>query len=150
MAHFVFKLEGVLEQRRTVERQRQRDVAEAQRDVMRLERELHDATIAAAEGSIELRGPIDARLLLAQARFESAMRAKVQALKEQVEAARLALSNAQAALTEAAKQRKVLEKLRENQGAAWAQRQRRREAQASDEVAQRMTASADEIEAGRS
>lgn len=137
MPQFEFKLDGLLELRKTAERQRLRDVAEAQRDVVRIERELHDAAEATAAGSIELRGRIDPRLLLAQVRFEEAMRARMAALQDQMTAATAKLSAAQAALTEAAKQRKVLEKLRENQESAWAQQQRRREDRAGDDVAQR-------------
>ena len=40
MSRFVFKLQSVLEQRVNAERQRQRDFAEAQRQMVRIEREL--------------------------------------------------------------------------------------------------------------
>src|SRR5438093_8405663 len=137
MAAFEFKLEGVLEQRRSAERQRQGELAAAQRRLLSLQHDLRVATGAASLADMNLRGRVDPRLLLEHARYAQAMRRRTRALREQLADAMRQVSVAQLALTEAAKQRKVLEKLWENQQTAWTVLERRREAMAADDLAQR-------------
>jgi flagellar export protein FliJ len=111
MARFTFKLEAVLEQLAAVSR-----------------------TSAA-----ELRsGRLSAAALAAHQRFILSIRHKSAALKGGLGGAERDLHDAQAALTEAAKQRKVMEKLREREHAKWAEQQRRRDAQEADDVAQQI------------
>jgi flagellar FliJ protein len=139
VARFTFKLEAVLEQRKNAERQRQRDVATAQHAVLKLQAEI-DALVAVSRSSAaELRtGRLSAATLAAHQRFILSTRHKARALKQQHAAAERDLHDAQAALTEAAKQRKVMEKLREREHAKWAEQQRRRDAQEADDVAQQI------------
>jgi flagellar biosynthesis chaperone FliJ len=66
------------------------------------------------------------------------MRHKAKSLKQQHADGERDLHDAQAALTEAAKQRKVMEKLREREHAKWAEAQRRRDAQEADDVARQI------------
>jgi flagellar biosynthesis chaperone FliJ len=66
------------------------------------------------------------------------MRHKAGALKQQHAETERELSDAQAALTEAAKQRKVIEKLREREHAKWAAAQQRREVQDAEDVARQI------------
>ena len=73
------------------------------------------------------------------------MRLKILGLTQQLITARAALEATEAALIEAAKQRKVLEKLRQKQEAQWASRERRREQTATDDVAQGIARAADEM-----
>src|SRR5215208_357386 len=115
MPRFVFKLEGVLDQRRHVEQQRQRDLAEAQLQILTIEREVEKAAASQESASVPLRGRIDPRTLAAHVRFSQVMRQKLSKLREQLGAAREDLATAHAALIEASKQRKVLEKLQEKQ-----------------------------------
>jgi flagellar FliJ protein len=136
MARFVFKLEGVLDQRRHVEQQRQRDLAEAQLQILAIEREVEKAAASQESASVPLRGRIDPRTLAVQVRFSQVMRQKLSQLRHHLAAARDDLATAQAALIEASKQRKVLEKLHEKQQARWAEEQQRREAAAHDEMNQ--------------
>src|SRR2546421_1862805 len=113
MSAFVFKLESVLEQRRAVGRERQRDFANAQRRVMQLERELQKVNDLLQSGESLLRGIVHSRVLLAQARYQSSLRHKLASLRSQIQPARQAMATAQTVLVEAAKQRKIMEKLRE-------------------------------------
>ena len=78
-------------------------------------------------------------MLLLQARYQSAMRHKLARLTSQAEIARRDVTAAQATLVEAAKQRKVLEKLRDNQQARFDAEQRKREAFENDDATRRFS-----------
>jgi len=133
---FTFKLEAVLDQRKHVERQRQREVAAAQHRVLSHQAEL-DALAAVKRASAkELRsGSLTAATLAAHQRFATATRQKGAALHRALADARRDLAAAQHALLEAAKQRKVMEKLREREQQRWAEQMRRRELIEADEIA---------------
>jgi flagellar protein FliJ len=134
MRRFIFKLEGVLDQRKQIEQQRQRDLAEAQLQILTIEREVEKVAVSQESASVPLRGRIDPRTLAVQVRFSQVMRQKLSKLRQQLLTAREDLATAQAALIEASKQRKVLEKLQEKQQARWTEEQQRREAAAHDEM----------------
>ena len=148
MRRFVFKLEGVLEQRRQAERQRQRELAQTQRRIMMLQHDLEDVAAQEKLGSTPLRGRVDPRTLAMQVRFWQVMHQKLDGLREQLDAARSELASAQAALVESSKQRKVIEKLQEKQQARWLAEQQKRETAANDEVAQRVSRLEDSVGAG--
>lgn len=139
MKTFVFRLQSVLEQRHNVERQRQRDLAQAQRTFLAIEAEITAARESFRLAEAKLSGRVDARVLLLQARYQSAMRHKLARLTSQAEIARRDVTAAQATLVEAAKQRKVLEKLRENQQARFDAEQRKREAFENDDATRRFS-----------
>ena len=139
MPRFAFKLDGVLEQRKNAERQRQRDVATAQKMLLKLQAEIDALSAVSRSSAIELRsGRLSAAALAAHQRFLLSMRHKSKSLKQQHAEADRDLHDAQSALTEAAKQRKVMEKLREREHAKWAEHQRRRDAQEADDVARQI------------
>ena len=139
MARFTFKLEAVLEQRKNAERQRQRDVATAQHAMLKLQAEIDALAAVSRKSATELRsGGLSAAALAAHQRFTLSMRHKSAALKRRLGETEGELHDAQAALTEAAKQRKVMEKLREREHAKWADQQRRRDAQEADDVARQI------------
>jgi flagellar FliJ protein len=139
MRRFVFKLEGVLEQRRHAEQQRQRDLAEAQKQILTLEREVNLATSAEKSSTPSLRGRVDPRTLAIYVRFSQVMRHKLATLRAQLAGARDDLATAREALVEASKQRKVLEKLQEKQHARWLAEQQRHETRAHEDVSQQIT-----------
>jgi flagellar FliJ protein len=139
MKTFVFRLQSVLEQRHNVERQRQRDLAQAQRTFLAIEAEITAARESFRLAEAKLSGRVDARVLLLQARYQSAMRHKLARLTSQAEIARRDVTAAQATLVEAAKQRKVLEKLRENQQARFDAEQRKRETFENDDATRRFS-----------
>ena len=139
MARFSFKLEGVLEQRKNAERQRQRDVATAQHALLKLQAEIDALAAVSRASAAELRSSrLSAAGLAAHQRFILSMRHKAGALKQQHADTERELSDAQAALTEAAKQRKVIEKLREREHAKWSAVQQRRDAQDAEDVARQI------------
>ena len=133
---FTFKLEAVLEQRKQAERQRQREVAAAQHRLLQLQAEL-DALAAVKRASAkQLRaGKISAAALAAHQRFAAATRQKGATLNRALTEARRDLDAAQLTLVEAAKQRKVMEKLREREHARWVEQIRKHEQAEADEIA---------------
>jgi flagellar FliJ protein len=143
MAQFKFNLKGVLRQRELAEDQRQRTFADAQRAYAELETQLKamDDEVKAAGEDLRrnhLVGPINVHYLAAHRRFGMAMQRKAMALAERMAEAKQVVDAARAALVEAAKQRKTLEKLKEKRQATWAEDQTRREQAATDEVAQQI------------
>ena len=146
MSVFVFKLESVLDQRRNVERERQRDFAQAQRRIMQLERELQKVNDLLHSRESLGRGIIRSRVLLAQARYQSSLRHKLASLRSQIPPARAALAIAQSVLVEAAKQRKIMEKLRENQQRRFEAEKQKREIREQDEAARLLGRAENEVE----
>src|SRR3978361_809821 len=125
MAKFDFQLEGVLRHRHRIEHQRQRDYAIAQAERTKA----HDALKALDErvqqAAKDLRdnhliGQIDLSFLAAHRRFMQAMQRQGLALMQKYQDGQKKFEVAQAPLAEAAKQRKILEKLRERQQSRWA------------------------------
>jgi flagellar protein FliJ len=145
VARFTFKLEGVLEQRHHAERQRQREVAVAQHKLLRIQAEMDALGAVARSSAVQLRtGRLTSQLLAAHQRFDSAMRQKGTALQRQIEEARHELDAAQTALADAAKQRKVMEKLKEREQAKWSEAQQKMEAIETDEIGRRVFREADD------
>jgi flagellar protein FliJ len=140
VAKFVFQFDGVLRQREHVERQRQREHAIVQQEMTRLQAELRQLN-EQVQGSTEdlrsnhLMGRLDLGFLAAHRRFMLAMQRKGATLVQQIAAVQKRLDAAQAALAEAAKQRKIMEKLRERSLARWKAEQDRKEMIENDEIA---------------
>lgn len=143
MAQFKFNLQTVLRQRELIEQERQRALAHVQRVYNDMEAELRRMDEVARGATQDLRdnhliGSISVEYLAAHRRFSLGMQRKAVAhaarmaeVKKQVDAAR-------AALIEAAKDRKAMEKLRDRRLEDWTEDQNRREAAATDEVAQQI------------
>lgn len=139
MAKFTFPLDGVLRQRKHVEEQRRRELAVVQAELAALEAELRAMDRGVAESTADVRnnrlvGPLDLPYLIAHRRYSAAMQRKAAALVQQMIAVKTRLELHRKALLEAAKQRKIIEKLRENRKAQWAEEQARREMASLDEV----------------
>src|SRR4051812_26489744 len=98
MRQFVFKLEGVLEQRKQAENRCQRALAEAHRQVIWIQQQITDAATAEKSAALPLRGRLDPRALATQVRFSQVMRQKLATLCGQLDAAREDLITAQASL----------------------------------------------------
>jgi flagellar FliJ protein len=139
MARFVFALEAVLRQRTHAERERMREMAACQAEMTRLQAELR-ALNDALQGSAadmkanHLTGPIDVAYLAAHRRYTVAMQRKGQSLVQEMARQQRKVDEAQRLLAEAAKERKVIEKLREKQFERWKQDVTRREQADADEV----------------
>jgi flagellar FliJ protein len=139
MPKFTFRLAGVLDHRKQIERQRQRELSVAQQKILSIQAELDALSAVKRTSSDQLRrGHLTAASLAAHQRFAAAMRHKAGSLNRQLTDARRELEAAQVVLVEAAKQRKIMEKLRERELARWTQAERKRETSEADEVAQQM------------
>ena len=143
MAKFVFPLQPLLAQRERVEQERQRDVAvvgtelmTAQADLQRVETGVRDALDDLRRN--HLTGKIDLTYLAAHRRYMLAMQRQGAVLTQAVKVAQARMDVAQRLLAEAAKQRKAIDTLREQQQARWAEGQARRESAAMDEIAMQM------------
>jgi flagellar protein FliJ len=151
MAKFNFQLEGVLRHRRRFEQERQRDYAVAQAQKTKAHEALKTLDERVQQAAKDLRdnhliGEIDLSFLAAHRRFMQAMQRQGLALMQEYQLAIKKVAVAQAALAEAAKQRKILEKLRERQQTRWADALARKELEQLDEVAMQMTYQAAEAE----
>lgn len=151
MAKFVFQFDAVLRQRALAEQERQRDLAAAQAEMVRLQgelRELNDSMRASAADLKDnrLTGPIDVAFLAAHRRYSVAMQRQGMQLVQDMARQQRKVEDAQRGLAEAAKERKVMEKLREKQHERWREEQARKEMAELDEVgmqlAQRQAAAA--------
>ena len=142
MAKFTFKLDGVLAHRRRTEQQAQRVVAEKAAVVAEIEAKLRglqgDVTAAAdALRDGRLTGPLDLNYLTAHRRYAADAAQRGAGLVKQIAAAQKHVDDARRLLAEAAKQRKVLETLREQHHARWKAEQARRELAEADDAASR-------------
>lgn len=138
MARFVFRFETLLDQRRRLEDERQRDLAKLLRQRMIFEDELgriqQTITQSKHEMAGALVGKVDLSAVASFARFsgQAAQRAReivirLAALQNQVNAARQKL-------LEATRARRALELLRDRHLQQWKKHQQRREARQIDEL----------------
>jgi len=140
MARFVFKLAGVLKQRLHEERLRQRELAERQAHVAQLQQQLKGLNERVQSASDDVRnnrlvGKLDMPFLAAHRRFLAAMQRGAVEIVQRMAIAQKQVDEARAVLAEAAKQRKIIEKLRERQIKRWRAEQDRRETIELDEIA---------------
>jgi flagellar FliJ protein len=143
MARFVFQLQGVLRHREQVEREKMRIVAEAQGRLTALETELRaldqrvqDASKNAREN--HLVGVLDMAFIAAHRRFMNSAQRQAMELVQTMGKAKQQLGEAQKHLLEAAKQKKIIEKLREKQHARWQAEQAHAETIALDEMSMQL------------
>lgn len=139
MAQFHFQLQGVLEHRERIEKDRQRDLAAAQAEMVRLNGELQAIDREVQQNTAEVRdhhlvGRLDMAFLAAHRRYMLGMRRKVVGLAQKISSQQHVVTAARDALAEASKQKKILEKLRDKRRQQWAQTLSRREAAALDEL----------------
>lgn len=144
MAKFVFQLQGILRHREMVEDEKQRAFALAQSEKAAAQAELKELDETVQQALADLRanhltGSLDLSFLAAHRRFMLAMQRQGLVLMQKSQEAQKKVDIAQIALAEAAKQRKVMEKLRERQQARWAEEIARKEAAQLDEVATQIT-----------
>src|SRR2546423_11219833 len=139
MAKFVFNLESVLRHRVLAERERMRELAVEQAEMTRLQNELkalNDAMNASANEmkANHLTGSLDVGYLAAHRRYTVAMQRAGLGLVQEMARQQRKVDEAQRLLGEAAKERKVMEKLKERQHEQWKAEAQRKETAQADEV----------------
>jgi flagellar FliJ protein len=140
MAKFVFQLEGVLRHRMNIEHQRKRELAVIQGQMAALDAELRglDKSVRSSEDDLRknrLVGRLDLAFIAAHRRFMVAMQRKAMGIAQKMGAVRVQIEQATKNLAEAAKQRKIMEKLRERQFERWKEDLEKREDAEMDEIA---------------
>ncbi len=143
MARFTFSLQTLLEIREREEQARQSAVAQLQREMERLQGQLGELDRLAQRNRQELReshliGAINVDVIGAYGRFHFSAERQAVGIARQMHWVQQKIDAARALLVEAVKGRRVLEKLRDNQKAAWMAEQLRKEQEALDDVAQSM------------
>ena len=138
MSKFVFQLADVLRHRQRTEKDRQRDLAAAEAEMVRLQSELHAINDQMRQGIESVRtslvGRLDMNYLDAHRRYMFGMQRKATAMTQQITRQQQVVDAARAALVEAARQRKVLEKLEERRRRQWRDAMDRQEARELDEL----------------
>jgi flagellar FliJ protein len=139
MARFDFPLEGILRQRKGVEQERMREMAMAQAQMNRLKEELQALDRSAQEATAELRrdrliGPLDMGFIAAHRRFTASIQRKAMGLVQRMALAQREINEKRNALAQAAKERKIIEKLKEKQLERWREAQARKEMAEMDEI----------------
>jgi flagellar FliJ protein len=144
MAKFVFNLEALLRQREHAEQQCQRVLAQKQRALAECDAELSrlNETVRKTNDDVRqhhLTGVLDMSFLAAHRRFMFAMQRQALSIAQRIAAAQKSVDEARHALAEAAKQRKVMEKLRERQLERWRAEQSRKDAAEQDEIGMQLS-----------
>jgi flagellar FliJ protein len=139
VAKFRFSLEGVLKHRLHVEQERQRALAVLQGRMTALKQELARIEQTVKQSTDDLRGSrltgaLDMAFLAAHRRFVLGMQSKAVAVVQDMARLQVQVDEAQRLAAEAAKQRKIIEKLKEKQLQRWRQEQSQRELAALDEI----------------
>jgi flagellar FliJ protein len=146
-------LQAVLRHRKAVEQEKLRDLAMAAARLKEAQDELAalDESMRATNDDVRrnrLTGRLDVGFIVAHRRYLLGMQRKALELAAKIAAAQKIVDTARAALAEAAKQRMVLEKLREKQETRWREEIERRELAQLDEVGMQM--SVQEMMSGKS
>jgi flagellar protein FliJ len=139
MPKFVFQLDAVRRHRKMLEDQRMRELGAAQAVMAQMEAELRamDETTQSVTGDLRdnrLTGKLDMAFLAAHRRYVMAMQRKAMELAQRMAVQQQAVDAARRALAEAAKQRKIMDKLKERQHERWKTEQSRKESEQLAEV----------------
>src|SRR5438874_13616591 len=132
MAQFVFQLDGLLRHREHQEQQRQRELAAAQAEMAQMQAELRGMNDVMQAGVLDLKrnhltGSLDMNYLAAHRRYALAMQRKATTIAQRMALQQRQVEEARRNLAEAARQLKILEKLREKRRQEWAREQARKE-----------------------
>jgi flagellar FliJ protein len=144
MATFHFKLSPVLKHRQLIEHEKQRTYALALARLKELQDDLSSLNQSIQTSNTDVRdnhlvGRLNMAYLAAHRRYMLGLQRKGMDLVETMNAQQLKVDEARAALAEASRQKKILEKLRERQHAQWTADLARAEAGAADELATQMS-----------
>src|SRR3954468_24593881 len=139
MPKFVFQLDAVRRHRKMLEEQRMRELGQAQAVMAKMETELRAMDETTQTVTTDLRdnrltGKLDMAFLAAHRRYVLAMQRKAMELAQRMAAQQQVVDAARRALAEAAKQRKIMDKLKERQQERWKIEQSRKESEQLAEV----------------
>jgi len=136
---FNFRLAPLLEHRKHLERDRKRKVAEIQQEINRLVSKVQSAQQAIAGENFtltseRLAGKLDMAYISHQKRYVGSLQMLIMVTLQQMAAIERTLQAARKELLDAARARKVIEKLRERQFQRWLAEQNKKEAATIDEI----------------
>jgi len=139
VARFHFPLEALLTHRLHVEKEKQRKLAEVQNEIQAITRQLHEthATIAAENKTLtatQLTGTLDMQYIAYEKRYVGNLHVRIILGMQKLAALELKLAAARAELLAAARDRRVIEKLKERQHLRWKEAQDKKEAALMDEI----------------
>jgi flagellar FliJ protein len=139
MPKFVFQLDAVLRHRKMLEEQRMRELGHAQAEMAKMQVELRAMDETTQRVTADLRdnrltGKLDMAFLAAHRRYVLAMQRKAMELAQRMAAQQQVVDAARRALVEAAKQRKIMDKLKERQHERWKAEHSRKESEELAEV----------------
>lgn len=144
MPTFIFQLEAVLRHRKQLEQQRQRALAEVMVQMNRLQSELQALNETVRHSNARMRadhltGTLDLGFLAAHRRFMLATQRKALTLMQRMTLLQRQVEEARRLLADAAKYRKVIEKLKERHRDRWMAALSRRELSEMDEIAMQLS-----------
>ncbi len=144
MPKFVFQLEGALRQRKQLERMKQRELAVQVAEMNRLTEQLRqlESTVQTATSDVRtnrLTGVLDMAFLAGHRRFMIATQRQSMQMVQRMALQQKQIDEARSVVAEAAKQRKIIEKLREKQFERWKTELSRKELADADEVAMQLS-----------
>jgi flagellar FliJ protein len=136
---FEFKLEGLLEHRRQLEKDHQRKVAEIQQEAQYITRQIREAQTRIVLENRKLTGEklvgkLDMAYIAHEKRYVGNLHVHIALMMQNLAGVEQKLAAARVGLLAAAKARKVIEKLREKQLARWRAEQDHKEAAMMDEI----------------
>jgi flagellar protein FliJ len=153
MAKFKFKLQGVLRQREHAEQEKMRALAVCLKQEADCQAEIAQLNDSVQKSNDDMRahhlmGVLDMSFITAHRRFMIAMHRQAASLVQKLANAKQLVVQARQALAEAAKQRKVLEKLRDKQKERWQADIAAKEMRDLDEIGMQLAYQAGVEEAG--
>ena len=136
---FTFRLESLLDHRKQIEKEHQRQVAEIQQHILKLHRDIQEtqARISSENRALateKLVGTLDMQYITHEKRFVGNLHMKIMLALQQIAKTEQLLAAARAQLLTAARARKVIEKLREKQFKRWQEDLDHKEAALMDEI----------------
>ena len=139
MAGFEFKLEALRAHREQVEKEKQRQFAAVQQKIQALVRKIQEMQARISQenrtlGARELTGRLDMQFIAHEKRFVGNLHMKIVLAMQEMAGLEKELAAARLQLLTAARERKVIEKLRDKQLARWRAEQDRKEAAVMDEI----------------
>ncbi len=145
MAQFHFSLQSVLNHRTQIEQDKQRALAHLQAQMQQQKTALADLNNSAESDLADLRqnrltGRLEVSYLTGHRRYMMVVQRRATEMVQRMTLLQRQIDAAHAELVEAAKQRKILEKLRDRQKSRWLADQTRRELAELDDLTMRRAA----------